>query len=278
MSSSKRFLGLELSGAKNQKTTLAVIEAFPAENKVFLLDLHDKIGSEDGRTGDEVLLSILEDQAKRTVLMGINVPSVAPPCLTCVLKSCPLPGRCSVQAVRWMRDFLKKTLPADQRPDFTPYTQRPIEVWIRYGVLPNLDRRLRFDVDETFGGNRAPLTARMLFLLRHLKSLPHIEVLPKLTISILASSLDLDWRTVGSYRHLEQGTLSREKILNRLCERFGIFIYDKDFRALTRNLAAFDAFLCAYTAMLSDQNACAPHPKGFPLASGWVKYPKLPSS
>ena len=275
MSSSKRYLGLELSGAKNQKTTLAVIEAFPTEKKVFLLDLHDGIGSTDGETGDEILLSALKDQAQKATLMGVNVPSVAPPCMTCSKKTCPLPARCTVPSVRWMREYLKKTLPPGERPDITPYTQRPVEIWVRHGVLPELDRRLRFDVDETFGGNRAPLTARMLFLLRHLKGISHIEVLPKLTVSALAPSLGLDWRTVGSYRHLEQGTLSREKILNRICERLGIFIYEKDFRNLTRNLASFDAFLCAYTALLSDRGACARPPKGFPVASGWVEYPAL---
>jgi hypothetical protein len=70
-----------------------------------------------------------------------------------------------------MREFARKA--SNQRSDprireFTAYTTRPVELWLRHAVLPTLEPRARFDVDEAMGSNRAPLLARMRFLARHL--------------------------------------------------------------------------------------------------------------
>jgi dipeptidyl aminopeptidase/acylaminoacyl peptidase len=88
------------------------------------------------------------------------------------------------------------------------------------------------------------------------------------------------WRKDGSfiwqsertgYRHLEQGAHAREEIIETLAERHGVFIYERDVRKLSHSLTAFDAFVCAYTALLSDADSCADLPKGFPAGSGWLQ-------
>jgi len=147
-------------------------------------------------------------------------------------------------------------------------------------VFPHLEATIGeaglFEIDEALGGNKAPLAARMHYLRRHLGSFDLLEAWPKLTVAVLGGQLGLSRRTLSSYRHLEQGIHARGEILECLTERHGIFIYERDMKKLSQSLASFDAFICAYTALLSSVGQCAKPPKGFPVASGWVQYPKGP--
>lgn len=279
MADSKRYLGLELSGAKNQKTALAAIEFYPKEKKVFLLDIYERIAAREDQNSDEALLDLLEEVKGGPLVLGVNVPLELPPCIGCTRRACVQSGQCQSPSVKWMREMTKK---AARNPEvtarireFTPYTQRPVELWVRYQILPQLSDAAQFEVDETLGGNKAPLTARMHYLKRRLKNADLLEVWPKLTISILGERLGLNRRTLRSYRHLEEGAHARTEILEALSHEHGIFIYDRDLRKLSQSLASFDAFVCAYTALLSDTSQCAKIPTGFPAASGWVQYPRI---
>lgn len=262
----KRFLGLELAGAKNQKTSLAVLEYYPKERKTFLLDIFDRIANHDGQTGDEAVLEVIQEENHQVKKMGVNVALELPPCIGCTRKICPMPARCTVPSVKWMREFTRKS---QYTREFTPYTQRPIELWVRNQLL----EEFTFEIDETLGGNRAPLSARMNFLKRHLTHTPLVEVWPKLSVMLLTFQMGLSKRTLTSYRHLEEGVHSREEILNQIIKHREVFIYDRDLRKLSTSLTAFDAFICAFTALLSDLDQCAPIPKGFPVSSGWIQYP-----
>jgi hypothetical protein len=273
-----RYLGLELSGAKNQKTAVAALEYYPRERKVFLLDIFERIAgrtsAKSTQTGDEALLEVLgeltEEHEPGTVHLGVNVPLSLPPCAECTRKTCPMPRNCTVPAVKWMRSLTRRHA---KGLDFTPYTQRPAELWIRHHVMERLPESHRFEIDEALGGNKAPLTMRMHFLMRHLPNLHVIEAWPKLTIACLAEELGLSKRVVSGYRNLEEGVHSREEILEALAEKRGIFIYERDMTKLSTNLASFDAFLCALTALLSDTESCEKVPAGFPENAGWVHYP-----
>lgn len=303
---SRRYIGLELAGAKNHKTALAVLEHYPKEKKIFLLDLYDRISNREAapapelkgsqksakstskenlrensrnfhKTGDEALLDLLKELNQGDANLGVNVPLELPPCISCTRKTCPMPAKCNVPSVKWMRQISRHPSHQARSLEFTPYTQRPIELWIRYELLPELPEWSHFEIDETLGGNRAPLTARMDFLRRHLGKLPTIEVLPKLSTSILVHHLGLNKRIASSYRHLELGSHFREEIIEKLAEAHGIFIYERDVRKLATSLTAFDAFICAYTALLTHIGKCEKVPSGFPVGSGWIHYPRLDS-
>ena len=283
---SRRYLGIELAGAKNQKTAVAILEYYPKEKKTFLLDIHDRITAipkeDDGKpsssassgvylqTGDEALLELIAELAggeggvERT---GVNTALDLPPCFGAT----PQAGAAAIQ---WMREITRKAARAKLKTlEFTAYTQRPIELWVRYQVLPKLEPYERFEIDETLGGNRAPLTARMHYLKPLMKSLNLTEVWPKLSVATLAAPLALSRRTVQVYRQLEQGMHAREEILEAMIEREDIFIYERDIRKLSHNLSAFDAFFCAHTALLADVGRTVPRPAGFPQRGGWVHYP-----
>ncbi len=279
MRDSRRYLGLELAGAKNQKTSLAALEFYPKERKIFLLDIYDRITSHESQSSDEALLELIDELQPGIAKIGVNVPLELPPCISCSRKHCPMPAQCTVPAVKWMRDLNDQLSQSNYQErkilEFTPYTQRPFELWARYLILPELPPAMAFEIDETLGGNRAPLTARMHFLKRHLQETPLVEVWPKLSIALLARDLGMDHGAVTHYRSLEDGIHCREEILARLSQGKGIFIYDRDMRKLAQSLAAFDAFICAFTALLTDQTECAPPPRGFPVKSGWVHYPGI---
>jgi len=276
-------LGLELAGAKNPKTSLSVLEYYPKENKVFLLDVYDRINAGEDENGDEALLQTLDEvisnEPHRIARMGVNVPIDLPPCITCTRKTCPLPSKCTVPEVKWMRETVKKSLDMDLKGinvrEFTPYTQRPFEIWARYRILPNLPESHRFEIDEALGGNRAPLTARMNFLKRHLQKIKCVEVWPKLAISSIATDLPISKRIVSQYRKPEQGYSARLELLETIALKRGVFIYDRDLKKLANNLTAFDSFLCAYVALLMDIDLTAKSPKGFPKTSSWVQYAHL---
>lgn len=279
-SNQKRYLGLELSGAKNAKTTLATLEYYPKEKKVFLLDVHCGIGADATKDSDAVLIETLLDHADGhpDFKIGANVPLTLPPCFTCTRKNCALDG-CTSAEVKWMRTMPLAKKPVSKRTAklksfFTPYTQRPIELWLKHEVISKLPEKIRFEIDETLGGNKAPLTARMQYLQRHLHEFEIHEVLPKLTVALLMPSLKLTIRHLQNYRKMEEGAEARQTILERMCDKLDIFIYDRDLKKLTQNLNAFDAFLCAYTILLMDRNECVSPPKGFPITSGWVRYPR----
>lgn len=273
-----RYLGLDLAGAKNEKTAITTIEFYPREKKVFLLDVYQKVTRHDEQSNDQALIELIQEITGECKLMGVNAPVTLPPCISCTRKTCPLPDKCTVPAVKAMRSIQKQALKSSDRSfrvrDFTPYTQRPIELWMKYQILPELG--FHIDIDESMGANKAPLTARLHFLKRHFPNdLQLIETWPKLTMARIGPSLGIDRKVLEGYRSLEDGIQYREVILDVLSKSLGIFIYDRDFKKLAENLSALDALLCSLTALLSDHEFCLKPPRTFPEDSGWIAIPSL---
>lgn len=268
----KRFLGLALSGPRTSKTSLASIEFYPREKKVFLLDLHEKIEPEANESADECLLRMINEAHTDGAILGINIPLELPPCISCTRKSCPMPERCTVSEVKWMREYLRKL---KRRDEIIPYTTRPVEIYLRHSVISHLPKSLQFEIDEALGSNRAPLLARYRFLERHLRAVSTVETHPKLSLVSLAIRHGLDRKTVENYRDLELGIHAREQIIEFFVKDIGVFIYERDARTFAQSLPAFDAFLCAYTALLYDLGFCEDRPRGYPRSASWIAYPKM---
>lgn len=268
-----RILGLDLAGAKNSKTTLLAVEHYPHGQKSFVTEVRSGIGN------DPDLLEAVSALSRENCILAINAPTTLPPCTRCRLK-CPGFEKCKVSEVRWMRSFLEKkpsikTSPT-QAKAATPYTQRPIELVLRHSLIPEFPNWLQFDVDETLGGNKAPLTARVIYLQPHLLSTgvrKIIEVSPKLTLASIGRGLKIEKRYLESYRKLDEGAFSRTKILEALTVRYGIFIYEHDWDFIASSLSGLDSLLCALTAVLSVDGKCAKRIKGFPPKATWLEYP-----
>lgn len=259
----ERVIGISLGGAKNQKTVCAVIESYPREGKTFLLDVHDEL-----EPGDESLSEWLTEHHANT---AVTIGTTAALELPCCAGDCTCKPSKPCANLRWGRKFLKQV---GAHVDFTCYTQRPVELWVRWKILSELPESQRFDIDETLGGTRAPISVRMNYVSRLYPKARWLEVWPKLSIVQLSKLLHLPRREIVSYRKLEEGVASRAQILTALCEHEGIFVYDRDFKKLTLSLAAFDAFFAAYTALLFNQDRCEPRPRGLPASANWIAVPK----
>lgn len=272
-----KYLGLELLGAKNNKTSLSVLEYYPKEKKIFLLDVYEGVSSDRTEAPDESLLSLLKEITEESDTpvgkIGVQVPLSLPPCVECVRKSCPLPERCTVPSVKFMREIAGATKGGEQA--IYPYSQRPVEVWSRHRLLSELREKFQIDVDDALGGSKAALTARMHFLKRHLKEFQLIEAWPKFSVLMLALDAECETRAIQEYRSLEDGIHLREELLLQISERNGIFVYERDLRKLTHSLAAFDSFFIALTALFCDANRVLKPPKGFPSGAQWVSIPDL---
>lgn len=272
----QRFIGLDLTGAKNAKTTLAVLEYFPREKKLFVLDVQSGIGPDKDHSGDTVLIETLTEHAENheNPVLSVNAALSLPPCIQCTRKACT--KECAGPEVKWMRTFAKNNgIPAT----FTPYTQRPVELFLKEWIPNHLPERLRFDIDETLGGNRAPLSARMHFLKRSLEERFQIEEChSKLSAMLLGLEFKIPPRVLARYRSVEDGSQAREDLLHQLMDKLSLFVYERDRKKIAEHLNAFDAFICAVSAWSSSERGQIKPPKGFPVASGWITIPRLGSA
>lgn len=282
-SSSKRYFGLDLAGAKNDRTTLSVLEYFPKEQKIFLLDVDERLGPTDTLSADEVLLQTIQRHAMGNSVIGVNAPLELPPCLSCDRATCTTHRKCSNPSLKWTIKYLNKVQKSalaqsahfPKVREFIPYTQRPVEVWLRYGVVPRIKGNLPLDIDETLGGTKGPLAARMFFLKKALKRHQLMEVFPKLSVLIWAKQFHVPTRSLQTFRQLELGQESRMDLLEAISDELGVFVYQKDLKILARSLPAFDSFIAALTALHADSGLCEAPPPGFPVKSGWIQYPQF---
>jgi hypothetical protein len=275
----RRYLGLSVGGAKSERTCLAVIDHYQNHRKSFVVDVFEGIAAEGELNADQVLIDLVEelsgelsDENESAVrVMGVDAPLTLPPCLLGCDSDCPGYEKCRKPEVRWMRNlYLKERARNSRVKHFTPYSQRPVDLYFR-SRQPERD----FTRDETMGANLAPQAARMAYLRERLGVAKLVEVWPKLALFNVMKPLKLTRRDVLECRNLERGAAIRTRILERLADVAQIFIYERDLKKLIQNMDAFDSFLCAWVAMMSDLGKVVPFKADLPLDSGWVTIPEL---
>ena len=145
-----RFAGISLGGGKGRKTSLALIDYFPGENKLFLSELFHGLEETPKKSADTTLIEKLESHKENLKVVALDAPLKLPKCLRCRL-TCPGHEKCSEPEIKWMWQRHKKR-DKSKRPNkiFTPYTERCIEQHILSEVHGDLA------TDHAFGANRAP--------------------------------------------------------------------------------------------------------------------------
>src|SRR5690349_19446228 len=93
-------MGIELGGGKSARTSVAVLDYFPEEKKIFIAELFPHVQGDKFISGDEALLQIVNSFEVEWI--AIHAPLSLPPCIPCKL-ACPGFLRCTVPAVKWMR-------------------------------------------------------------------------------------------------------------------------------------------------------------------------------
>lgn len=265
----KKFLGVSLGGGKTDKTCLALIEYYSDQNKVFLRHLGDKIFGDHSTSADEVLVQFIETIPKPLKYIALDTPLSLPKCMRCRLK-CPGYEKCTQTEIQWLwKNYQKRNQKKKPKKIFTPYTERCIENYL----ASELEEE--FLPQHALGSNKAPLTARALFLQNRLKSHKWIEVAPKVSLWRIGRALGIQKSYLRSYKHSVDGVEIREAILNQLTKRNVVFLYHQDMKTLIERAQAFDAFLCALTAVFKFNNKVEPRPKNFPKREAWIEIPVI---
>jgi len=264
-----RFIGIDLSGGKNDRTSLAVLDYYSKEKKLFLTHIYEHIEQVGDLSADQSLFEIIREHQDHLEYLCIDAPLKFPKCIRCLLV-CPGYERCKEKEITWMwKQHRAKKKKHPRVKLFTPYTQRAAEIYINTETPEGLHPM------ETLGANIAPLTARAHFLLRRFPKIKAIEVYPKLSVLRIGQGMKVVKSHLQHYKHQVGGDESRQVILQDLIKHDVAFIYQQDYQKLIDNPHSFDAFISAVTGFLKFKGQCEKPPKDFPIADGWIDFPVM---
>lgn len=260
-----KFIGISLSGGKTDKSSIAIIEFYPDQERIFLAGLIDRVKPEETVSADHKIHEYLMQHQEGCETVIFDCPLSFPKCLRCELQ-CPGFETCNEPEIKWMRAVDKGRDKKRPKRHFTPYTQRPVELLLQ----DKLEEKL--DIQDALGGNLAPLTARAHFISRRLE-LPTFETMTKVAVWTIGLHLRINKSVLRKWWSSVGGAEARRVILNHLSEKANLFIYQQDLRAMTDNPHAFEALICAYVGLLKYQGRVEPIPSDFPVDEGWVEIP-----
>lgn len=260
-----RFVGVSLSGGKQDKACVAILEYFPKHDKVFLVKLYEKIKGDESVSVDSKILDVINSY-ENTAYVVMDVPTQLPICLTCELK-CPGIEKCQEPHIQWMhKKNNEKNAQKKPKKLFTSYTQRAVEFILSY------DLEETFTLPHAMGANSAPLVARALFLAKRVKA-KILEANPKVTIWRVGRYLKLQKSHLMFHRHSVGGDESRLALLSALSEHNVVFVYKEDIKSMYLNNHSFEAFICALTGFFKFKGLTEKPPKGFPSDESWIEIP-----
>jgi hypothetical protein len=261
------FVGVSVAGGKTDKATLAFVEYYPEQNKIFLSQIVEKLKSEGDVSGDLQIVESIESHSQPIEMVAFNAPLTLPKCLRCVLR-CPGFEVCTETSIQWMwKQYREKIKPENNKSRlFTPYTERCAEMYLTAEFEED------FQIQHALGANMAPLFARASFLGRRV-SAKKIEVNPKVSLWRIGQSLNIQKSYLKFHRHSVDGEEARTAILMALVKKDIAFLYEQDVRLMVNNPHAFDAFVCALTAVLRTKGQCEQPPSDYPSDEAWIEIP-----
>lgn len=269
----QRFLGLELGGSR--RTAVVCLDYDARAQKVILVEMHAHLHGTKDETADEVLLRVVNGLGPD--LLAVDAPLTFPPCLSCEIPACPGVGGCPKPAVRWMREEAERRRYSKAKFP-PPYTHRPVDLLLR-GRWQD-DAPLPIPAEEAFGSGRAPLAARMSYLRKRFTCQNFLEVSPRFALAGIADWYGISVRELRRCRDMEHGAENRFTLMNKIVEKGAvpnlphIFLYMTEVVALSKDLCAFDAFLCALMGVFQALDLLEKTPAEMDPAWGWVARPK----
>lgn len=234
-----------------------------------LSKLIDSVKADDEVSNDATLITSIKELGVPLRMVAFDAPLTLPQCVPC-RKECPGTSKCKEPHISWFWEHFRSSKKEKRTTRlFTPYTQRPVEAYL------NNQLEEAFHPSDALGANTAPLTARMNFLLRHLKEIDCVEVFPKLSLWRIGRALKITKRHLRFHKHSVEGDKSRLVLLNTLSENGILFLYHADLVRLVAHGNAFDSLICALTAFLKHRNLTEPRPSGFPINEAWIEFPTV---
>lgn len=261
-----RSYGLELTGPRVPRSTVAVLDYYPKSRRLILSDLIAPGGDTDDL--DQAMLEYFAEQSKDTSLLkrsllATNAPLNFPPLLSKRMGGSPANYK---EEVAWMEETWEKLRPRPRR--FLDYVHRPVEIYLRH-LCPE-----RFAFADAIGSNQALLTARFMKLREDLK-IKTIECSPRASFQRICKTLRARSFILKSYSSLADGLEARKDFMNLLQKRLPeLFIFEESLESLILHLHSFHAFIMALTLHLDHKGYCEKAPPYFPKKSQWTLLPR----
>lgn len=261
-----RTYGLELTGPRVPRSTVAVLDYYPKSKRLILTDLvAPGIETEDL---DQALIAYFDAHLGERALIkksriATNAPLGFPPFLA---KKMGTSRNTYNEEVEWMESTWTKLKPQPRR--FLDYVHRPVEIYLRH-LCPE-----RFAFADAIGSNQALLTSRILKLKENIKSKMH-ECSPRASFYRICKSLRARTFILKSYSSLSDGLEARKDFMQLLQKRMPeLFIFEESMENLILHLHAFHAFTMALSLHIDNMGYCERPPPHFPKKSGWMILPR----
>lgn len=260
-----------MSGGKQDKACLSVIEFYPKYKKLFLTKVYDRIKIDENHSADQKIIDIISTYGSKVDYIIFDSPLNMPVCISCELK-CPGYEVCNEPHINWMRDKnLKINKNKKPKKNFSPYTQRCVEMYVSSEIEET------FHMHHALGSNLAPLTARTHFLSKRLRDSVSqyncVEAYVPLALWRIGRSLDVMKRHLRFHKHSVGGEDSRRAILKVLSEHNFAFVYEQDLKLMIANNHAFESFICALTGFLKFIKQTEARPEDIPVTESWIEIP-----
>ncbi|MEZ4814666.1 MAG: hypothetical protein R3A80_05605 [Bdellovibrionota bacterium] len=261
-----RSYGLELTGPRVPRSTVAVLDYYPKSRRLILSDLVAPGG--DGENLDQALIDYFHSQSQDKGLLkrsrlATNAPLSLPPLLSKRLGSKQALYK---DEVDWMNSTWSKLRPRPRR--FLDYVHRPLEIYLRH-LCPE-----RFAFADAVGSNQVLLTARMFKLQENIK-FNMIESSPRASFQRICRTLRARSFILKSYSSLADGLEARKDFMQLLQKRMPeLFIFEESVESLILHLHSFHAFILALTLHLDHKGYCEKAPPDFPAKSQWTLIPR----
>jgi hypothetical protein len=269
--------GIHLAGPNAKKSAVVLLDF--TGSRVTFLSLYEKIGSSGSLFSDDRILSILSRVADLADVL-VDCPVSEPPCVSCVLPSCPGVVRCEDVSVAMMMavDVRRGRKGAHKLRPINPQNQRLWDVlFARGGPWGNLE--------PSYSANLAPLVVRARTLQRRLRTIMPQLMIRETNIPILLTQLadhfdGNDWG--GRYRNFEVGSKTRREILAKISGSdaldFRIELTKDAVTEISSSVENFQAFMSAAMGAWRLRGLGMLPNSFFKSESGWVEILDSPES
>jgi hypothetical protein len=261
-----RSYGLELTGPRVPRSTIAVLDYYPKSKRLILSDLAAPSDTENDDL-DRAILDYFKTQCEDKKILSrsrlaTNAPLSFPPLMTKKLGS----RMGYKEEVAWMEETWQKLRPRPRK--FLDYVHRPVEIYLRH-LCPE-----RFAFADAIGSNQALLSARVLKLKEEIP-MKMLECSSRAAFQRICRTLRSRAFIIKGYSSLTDGLEARKDFMQLLQKRLPeLFIFDESMEQLILHLHAFNAFIMALTLHLDMRGYCERPPANFPKKSQWLLLPR----
>lgn len=261
-----RSYGLELTGPRVARSTVAVLDYYPKSRRLLLSDLlvpGAEVEDEDQALVDYFHKESTEKQFAKKASIATNAPLGFPPLLARKMGGS---RQAFTQDVEWMNSTWEKLRPHPRK--FLDYVHRPVEIYLRH-LCPE-----RFAFADAMGSNQVLIAARALKLKEGIKLDMH-ECSPRASFHRICRNLRARTFILKSYSSLTEGLEARKDFMQLLQKKLPeLFIFEESLEHLILHIHAFHAFIMALTLHLDQRGYCEKAPPQYPRKTQWMLLPR----